>query len=145
MQRDAVLLGDELLLDRGDGLERELLLGLLDGAEHARLWATSDSPQVDAVLGLEAVADVVEEQLVEVVAAELGVAVAGEDLDDALLDLHDRDVERAAAQVVDEQPLQLGRVRVVGEHGGGRLVDDPDDLQAGQLAGLAGRLRAGRR
>ena len=39
----------------------------------------------------------------------------------------------------------LGRVRVVGEHGGGRLVDDPDDLQPGQLARLAGRLPLARR
>ena len=30
-------------------------------------------------------------------------------------------------------------MRVVGQHGGGRLVDDPDDLQAGELARLAGR------
>ena len=67
------------------------------------------------MLRLEPVADVVEQQLVEVVAAELGVAVAGEDLDDAVLDLDDRDVERAAAQVVDEQPLQLARVGVVGQ------------------------------
>ena len=135
----ALLLGDELLLDRGDRLERERLLGVLDGAEDA---APGDErlAQVDAVLLQEPVADVVEQQLVEVVAAEVGVAVAGEDLDDAPLDLGDRDVERAAAQVVDQQPLRLGRVRVVGEHGGGRLVDDPDDLQARQLARLAGRL-----
>ena len=89
---------------------------------------------------LEAVADVVEEHLVEVVAAEVGIAVAGEDLDDARLDLGDRDVERPAAEVVDQEPLHIGRVGVVGQHGGGRLVDDPDDLQAGQLARLAGRL-----
>ena len=56
-------------------------------ARRTRLLATSDVAQVDAVLGLEPVADVVEEQLVEVVAAEVGVAVAGEDLDDAALDL----------------------------------------------------------
>jgi hypothetical protein len=37
--------------------------------------------------------------LIEVVAAKLGVAVAGEDFDDAVLDLGDRDIERAAAQV----------------------------------------------
>ena len=58
----------------------------------------------------EAVADVIEQQLVEVVAAELGVAVAGEDLDDALLDLRDRDVEGAAAEVVDEQSFSVPRV-----------------------------------
>ncbi len=86
------------------------------------------------------VADVVQEQLVEIVAAELGVAVAGLDLDHAVFDLGHRYVERAAPQVVDQEPLHLGRVGVVGEHGGGRLVDDPDDLQPGQLTRLAGGL-----
>ena len=107
VERDALLLGDEFLLDPGDGLERERLLRFLDGAEDA---APGDErvPQVDAVLGQEAVADEVEQPLVEVVAAEVGIAVAGEDLDDAPLDLGDRDVERAAAEVVDEQPLHLG-------------------------------------
>ncbi len=109
-------------------------------ARSTRALEAGDLPQVDPVLLGERVADEVEQQLVEVVAAELGVAVAGVDLDDAVLDLRQRDVERAAAQVVDQQPLHLGRVRVVGQHGGGRLVDDPDDLQAGQLARLAGRL-----
>ena len=121
------------------GVERQPLLGVLGGAQHAGLGA-SDFLQVDAVLLGKRVADVVEEQLVEIVAAELGVAVAGQDLDDAVLDLGDRDVERAAAQVVDQQPLHLGGMRVVGQHGGGRLVDDPDDLQSGQLARLAGGL-----
>ena len=92
---------------RRDRLVRERFLGGLDGAQDA---APGDerSAQVDAVLLLEPIADVVEQQLIEVVAAELGVAVAGEDLDDALLDLDDRDVEGAAAQVVDQQPLRSG-------------------------------------
>ena len=139
VQGHAVLLGDELFLDPGDGVEGELLLGFLDGAEDPRPGRRR-LPQVDSVLLVEAVADVVEEQLIEVVAAELRVAVAGEDLDHAVLDLGDRDVERAAAQVVDEEAFLLPRVGVVGEDGGGRLVDDPDDFQPGQLAGLAGGL-----
>ena len=58
--------------------------------------------------GLEFQDDVLEEQLVEVVAAELGVAVAGEDFDDAFLGLDDGDVEGAAAEIVDEDAVQLG-------------------------------------
>ena len=121
------------------GSNGQPLLGVLGGAEHPGLGGRR-LPQVDPVLLGELVADEVEQQLVEVVAAELGIAVAGQDLDDAVLDLGQRDVEGAAAQVVDQQPLHLGGVRVVGQDGGGRLVDDPDDLQAGQLARLAGRL-----
>ena len=133
------LLGDELFLDRSDCLERESFLGFLDGAEHARR-AAGDSRRSIAVLLAEGVADMVEQELIEVVAAKLGVAVAGEDLDDALLDLCHRDIERSAAQVVDEQPFPVARVRVVGQDGGGGLVDDPHDLQPGKLARLAGGL-----
>ena len=86
--------------------------------------------EVDAVLALEIVANVVQQQLVEVVAAQVRVAVAGKHLHHPALDLHDRDVEGAAAEVVDQQPFHFGRVRVVGQRGGGRLVDDPHDLQA---------------
>ena len=41
------------------------------------------------------------EQLVDVVAAEVRVAVGRQHLEDAVLDAQDRDVERAAAEVVD--------------------------------------------
>ena len=92
--------------------------------------------EVDAVLLAEGIADVIEQELIEVVAAKLGVAVAGEDLHDAVLDLGDGDVERAASQVIDEQAFAVPGMRVVGQDGGGRLVDDPDDLEPGELARL---------
>ena len=139
VERDPIGLGDELLLEPGGRLGRERLLRLLDGAEDPGAGGRGLA-EVDLVLVAEAVADEVEQELVEVVAAEVGVAVAAEDLDDPALDLGDRDVEGAAAEVVDEQALPLRRVRVVGQDRGRRLVDDPGDLQAGQLAGLAGRV-----
>src|SRR6267143_146482 len=61
--------------------------------------------EVDALVLLEFGHDVVDEALVEVLAAEEGVAVGGEHLELLLAldvgDLDERDVERAAAQVVD--------------------------------------------
>jgi hypothetical protein len=44
---------------------------------------------------------VVDEALVPVVAAEVGVAVGAEDLEDTVADIEDGDVEGAAAEVED--------------------------------------------
>ena len=93
-----------------------------------------------ALLLLELVGDVVDQGLVPVVAAEVGVAVGREDLEDAVADVEDRDVERAAAEVEDGDLLVLLLVEPVGQGRGGRLVDDPRHLQAGDLAGVLGRL-----
>ena len=81
----------------------------------------------------------VDDLLVPVVAAEVGVAVGGLDLEHAVADLEHRHVERAAAEVEHEDRL-VGAllVEAVGERGRGRLVDDAQHLEAGDLAGLLG-------
>ena len=73
----------------------------------------------------------VDDQVVDVVAAEVRVAVGRDDLHDVVADLEDRDVERAAAEVVDGDDLVLLLVEAVRERGRGRLVDDALDLEAG--------------
>ena len=80
---------------------------------------------------------------VEVVAAEVGVAVDRRHFEDAVADVEDRDVERAAAEVEDGDLLVLLLVEAVGERGGGRLVEDAQDLEPGDLAGVLGRLALG--
>ena len=61
--------------------------------------------RVAADIESEVAADVIEgngdEQVVDVVAAEMGVAVGGDDFEDAFVQLEDGDVEGAAAEVVD--------------------------------------------
>jgi hypothetical protein len=79
-------------------------------------------------------------RLVDVVAAEVRVAVGGDDLDDVVADLEDRDVEGAAAEVVDRDDLVLLLVEAVGERRGRGLVDDALDLEAGDAAGVLGGL-----
>ena len=110
-------------------------------AASLRRWRACWSfAEVDALVLLELGQQPVDDALVEVVAAEVRVAVGGLDLEDALAELEDRDVERAAAQVVDGDLLVALLVEAVGEGRRGRLVDDPLDVEAGDAAGVLGRL-----
>ena len=66
--------------------------------------------QVDALLALELGHEGVEERVVKVLPAEEGVAVGRLDLEDSLLDLKDRYVESASAQIEDGDPaLRIDR------------------------------------
>ena len=86
----------------------------------------------------------VDDALVPVVATEVVVAGGRLDLHDAVADLQQGHVERAAAEVEDEDPLLLvGLVQAVGQGGRGGLVDDARDVEARDLAGLLGGLALG--
>ncbi len=80
-----------------------------------------------------------DQQQVDVVAAEMRVAVGRQHLEHAVLDAEDRDVEGAAAEVVDGDEAGVPLVEAVGERGRRRLVDDPQHLEAGDAAGVARR------
>ena len=56
---------------------------------------------VDAEVALDVVEGYGGEEVVDVVAAEVGVAAGGDDFEDAFVELEDGDVEGAAAEVVD--------------------------------------------
>ncbi len=123
---------------RGRQLDLRLLGGLLEALQGLLVLGQVD-PLVLLVLGQQPVDDA----LVEVVTAEVRVAVGGLDLEDALAELEDRDVEGAAAQVVDGDLLVALLVQAVGQGRRGRLVDDPLDVEAGDPAGVLGRLALG--
>ena len=62
-----------------------------------------------------------------------------EDLEHALFNPEDRDVEGAAAEVVDGNQPIVTLVETVGERGRGRLVDDAQHVEARDAAGVARR------
>ncbi len=78
--------------------------------------------------------------LVPVPPAEPVVALGGDHRDRTVLDLDDRDVEGAAAEVVDEHGLIALVVGAVRDRGGRGLVDDLQHLEAGDAARGRGRL-----
>jgi hypothetical protein len=137
--RAALVRGDERKIDVGLHDSGELHLGLL-----GRLLQTLERHpvlrQINAVALPELSGDPVDDSLVQVVAAEMGIAVGGLHLDHAFAHFEDRYVERAAAEVVHGDRLVLLLVEAVGERGCGRLVDDAHDLEAGDLTSVLGGL-----
>ena len=89
---------------------------------------------------LEFVDDPIHERVVPVVTAEVRVAVGRLHFEDAVADFEHRDVERAAAEVIHGDLLVLLLVEAVSERRRGRLVDDAEHFEAGDLAGVLGRV-----
>ncbi len=79
---------------------------------------------------LEAEDQPVDDPAVEVLAAEERVAGGGDDLEHAVADLEDRDVEGAAAEVVDRDLALDVAAEAVRQRRRGGLVDDADDVEA---------------
>ena len=84
--------------------------------------------QIDSVISLKLVRRPVDDRHVKVVAAEMGVSVGRLDLENAVADLKDRDVESPAAEVVHGDRLVNLALHAVRKRGRGRLVDDAQHL-----------------
>ena len=139
VQRALLGVGDVGQVDLRLGRAGQLDLGLLRGLPQP-LQRHLVLGQVDAVAVLEVLDQPVHDPLVPVVAAEVVVAAGRLDLDDALADLEQRDVEGAAAEVEDQDGRLALLLQVVGQRGGGGLVDDAQHVQPRDLAGLLGGL-----
>ncbi len=96
--------------------------------------------QIDPLVFFELLHQPVHDPEVEIIAAEVGVAVGGLDFEDAVADLQNGDIERPAAEVVDRDALVLLLVETVGQRGGRRFVDDTKHVEAGDLPRVLGGL-----
>ena len=140
--------GQVLHGDAGGGGGGELLLRLLSGFLQT-LQRDLVLGQVDAVLVLDFGNQPIYDLLIPVVTTEVVVAVGGLNLNGGeavviLANLQQGDIEGAAAEVEDQDALVfLALLKAVGQSGCGRLVDDTQDVQAGDLAGVLGGLTLG--
>ncbi len=100
MLRTGLVGRDERQVDLGLHRARKLDLGLL-GRFLQALQRELVLAQVDALVLFELVGQVIDDPRVEVLAAEEGVAVGGLHLEHAVADFQHRDVEGAAAEVID--------------------------------------------
>ena len=99
--------------------------------------------KVDALFLLEFFHQIVDDALVEVFAAEEGVAVGGAHFNHVVAHFEDGHVERAAAEV-EHDDLFVGLfVKTVGKGSRGGFVDDTLDVESGDLSGVLGGLTLG--
>ena len=131
--------GDEGQVDVGGHHAGEVDLGLL-GSFLQALIGHLVLTQVNAVFLLEGVGHIVDDALVEVIAAQAGIAVGGQHFKHAVANLQQAYVERAAAQVVHQNLLAAFLVQAIGQRRSGRLVDDTQHFQARDAAGILGSL-----
>ena len=106
----------------------------VDGGLAQGLHGAGMPAQIDPVLGVNLVERDGQQQVVDVVAAQVRVAVGGLHFEDAVAQLEDGDVEGAAAQIVDGDGARFGAVQPVGQRGRGGLVHQPQHFQSGHAA-----------
>ena len=139
MLRTGGIRRDEGQIDFGLGRRRQLDLGLFGGFLEP-LQRELVAAQIDALLFLEFVGQIIDQPHVEIFAAEEGVAVGRLHLEHAVADFENGNIEGAAAKVIDRDGAGLALVEPIGERGRGRLVDDAQHFEAGDLAGVLGGL-----
>jgi len=130
---------DEGQVDLGLGRAREFALALF-GRFLQTLQGHRILGEVNPLLFDELIDDPVDDALIKVIAAEMGVAVGRLDLENTVADLEDRDIKGAAAKIKDGDLFIALLVKTIGERGRSGLVDDAAHIEAGDLARLLGRL-----
>ena len=130
---------DKRQVDRALKLRTQLALGLLRGFLEP-LMCHRIVPQIDALGLFELVGQEIYQYRVQIVAAQVRVAVGAEHLEDVVADIEDRNIERSAAEVEDRNLLVLFLLQPVRQCRGGGLIDYPLDLKPGDFAGVLGRL-----
>src|SRR5882757_9789118 len=114
---------------------REFDLGLLGGVLEP-LQREAILAQINAVLFAEFVGQVVDDPLVEILTAQEGIAVGRFDLENAVADLENRNVERASAKVIEGELAASLLFESVSKRGCGGLVDDTQYFKTSNPAGV---------
>ena len=123
-------------VDFGRGGTRELDLGFLGSLLQA-LHGHGVAREVGTLVVLELLYEPVDNHLVEVVTAQVGVAVGGEHFKHTATELEDGDIKRTATEVEHGNlHVLVGLVHTISQGGCGGLVHDALHVQTGNLSGL---------
>ena len=75
-----------------------------------------------------------DEKIIDIVAAEMGVAVGGDDFEDSVVQLQDGNVEGASAEIVDSNDSVLLLIEAVSERRGRWFIDQAQNFETGDAA-----------
>ena len=143
MLRPALIGGDERKVDVGGLRSAQFHLCLLARFLQTlqRHWILGE---IDRLIALEFGYQPVDDALIEVVSTEVGITIGGLHLELTgsfdIVKLEDRDVIGSTTEVEHRDFLILLLVESVSERGRCWLIDNPQHVEAGDLAGVLGRL-----
>lgn len=127
-------------LNTGGHLGREGTLGLLNLAlqfTHG-LEVLGD---IDVVLLVVHLDEVVDDTLVEILTTQVSITGSGQDLEGAIINGQEGDIEGTSTEIVDDDlALIASLVQTVGDSCGGGFVDDTENIETGDSAGVLGGL-----
>ena len=78
--------------------------------------------------------------LIEIIAAQRGIAVGGKHFEDTLGQTQNRNIESATAQIVNREGAFARVVEPIGDGCRSRLIQQSQHVDAGQTGGILGRL-----
>ena len=126
-------------VDGGGGHTGQLDLSLLSSLSQA-LHSHLVLGQVYTLRLLKLGYQVIHHSLIEVVAAQHGVAVCCQHFHDAVANFQNGNVERTAAQVIDHDLLLIFLIQAISQRSRSGLVDNSLHVQTGDLTGVLGCL-----
>ncbi len=139
MLRTRLIGRDEGQIDFGLHRAGELDLGLFRGFLQT-LQRQLVLPEINALFLFELIGQVVDDAGIEIFTAEESVAVGRLHLEDAIADFQHRNIEGTTTKVIDRDDAGALLLHAVGKGGCCRFVDDAQDFQSGDLAGILGGL-----
>lgn len=143
-------LGVDVLGSRSIGSdERKVDIGLDCGGElHLRLLSSltdtlnshAVSREINAAVLLELLDEVADKNDIEVLPTKMGVSIGRLDLEYALLNFEDGNVESTTTKIEDSDDTILILVETIGQRGSRRLIYNTENVQPSNLASILGSL-----
>ena len=117
----------------------ELDLGFFSGFSQS-LQSLLVLAQIDTFVRFERCSQVINDHFVEVITTEVGVTGGGQNFENTIANLQNRDIEGAAAEVKNQNSFVALFIEAVGQSRRCGLVDDAKHLKASDLSSILRRL-----